>query len=367
VEAVDALLAFIRGTLFEWRGTSIADLSFRHRDTARLILIVLGSSALALLAVHTAARSVRRARRVTVPAILPGLRQSPLLWIRHGPLCLLLLGLPFLLLALADPYTTLARKDISFPGRRIGLLIDASASMNEPFKAERLNAKGSEQAAFFTTVAAAEYFIRLRMKGKYRDLMSLIEFGDEAYVVTPFTNDYENILLSTSLIGDLTEWDNFPDKGTTIGRAIEQSVELFKAFDFLDASGNLMVIISDGRDSEVSIGGRSIYDIMQGSLDAKVPVYFIRVGYNRQMGGNIPDELWKVAVERTGGRFYAAADESTILQAVQEIDKVSVGTISVKQYGTERARFEPYALIGAGLWSIALLLKLAVPYFQTFP
>ena len=54
------------------------------------------------------------------------------------------------------------------------------------------------------------------MKGKYRDLIALIEFGDEAYVVTPFTTDYDNILLSLSLIGDWTEFMKFPDQGTTI-------------------------------------------------------------------------------------------------------------------------------------------------------
>ena len=51
---------------------------------------------------------------------------------------------------------------------------------------------------------------------------ALIEFGDEAYVVTPFTTDYENILLSLSLIGDWTEFMKFPDQGTTIATAIEQ-------------------------------------------------------------------------------------------------------------------------------------------------
>ena len=58
------------------------------------------------------------------------------------------------------------------------------------------------------------------MKGKYRDLMALIEFGDQAYVITPFTTDYENILLSMSLIGDWKEFMAFPDQGTVIANAI---------------------------------------------------------------------------------------------------------------------------------------------------
>ena len=93
----------------------------------------------------------------------------------------------------------------------------------EPFKAAQLNARADTDATFFTAVAAAERFVKMRMKGRYRDLIALIEFGNEAYVITPFTNDYDNILLSISLIDDLTEFKMFPDQGTTIGMAIDQA------------------------------------------------------------------------------------------------------------------------------------------------
>ena len=89
-------------------------------------------------------------------------------------------------------------------------MIDASTSMRTPFKAQHLNRRAETDATFFTAVAAAERFLRLRINGKYRDLVALVEFGNEAYVVTPFTNDYDNILLSTSLIGDPVEYSLFP-------------------------------------------------------------------------------------------------------------------------------------------------------------
>ena len=98
-----------------------------------------------------------------------------------------------------------------------------------------------------------------------------VEFGDEAYVVTPFTTDYDNILLSLSLIGDWTEFMKFPDQGTTIGLAIEQSVGLFKAFDFLDAAGNLMLIFSDGQDTQVTIHGKHVSEILAGAMATKIP------------------------------------------------------------------------------------------------
>ena len=205
------------------------------------------------------------------------------------------------------------------------------------------------------------------MKSKFRDLISLIEFGDEAYVVTPFTSDYDNILLSISLIGDWTEFMKFPDQGTTIGAAIDQSVGLFKAFDFLDASGNLMLIFSDGQDTQVTIHGKHVSEILAGAMATKIPVYMIRTSYNKALGGVLPDDIWKPAIEATGGKFYAAADESTIINAIHDIDRRSAGRVDIRRYSTQRPKFAPYAFMATGLWTIALFLQLTVPYFRKFP
>ena len=43
-----------------------------------------------------------------------------------------------------------------------------------------------------------------------------------------------------------------------IGRAIAQGVDLFRAFDFLTASGNLMVLFTDGQDTQVTINGKPV-------------------------------------------------------------------------------------------------------------
>src|SRR5713226_7058965 len=305
--------------------------------------------------------------QVALPAVLDWSGGSWVSIVRHGALLLFLVGLPFFALALADPYSSLTREDVSYPGRRICLMIDASSSMMARFPAAHLNAKAPNEATFFTTVAAAETFIRQRMKGKYHDLIGLVEFGDEAYVVTPFTTDYDNILLSLSLIGDWTEFMKFPDQGTTIGLAIEQSVDLFKAFDFLDAAGNLMLIFSDGQDTQVTIHGKSVDEILAGAVATKIPVYFIRTSYNKGLGAVLPDDIWRPAVEATGGKFYAASDESVILNAIKDIDSRSAGRVEVRRYSTERPKFGPYAFMASGFWTVALLLQLTVPYFRKFP
>ena len=195
-------------------------------------------------------------------------------------------------------------------------MIDASSSMLTALPANRFAEGAPNNAAFFTTVGAARYFIERRMNGSYRDLMSLIEFGDDAYVITPFTTDYENILLSTSLIGDWQEFMSFPDQGTVIARAVSQSVAMFESFKYLDAAGNLMVIFTDGADAEVLENGKSAFDVVEDARRAKIPIYFIKVARDVPGRVQIGDDIWRSAVERTGGHFYPGADEASIQKAL---------------------------------------------------
>ena len=115
------------------------------------------------------------------------------------------------------------------------------------------------------------------------------------------------------------------------------------------------------------IDGRSLDDIMKTAFDTKIPVYFVRTNYDRGRGQVIPDELWIPAVEKTGGKFYAASNEKALLDAINEIDSMSNGRIEVRQYSSQEPRFAVFALMAAGLWTAAGALKLAVPYFQKLP
>src|SRR5205823_5415263 len=237
----------------------LADLFYAHRAVTILMLVALVGLSLAILVARSAFGRRQGRNPVALPAILDWTRGTSFSVVRHGAFLLFLAGLPLFIMALTDPYTSLSQREVTFPGRRIAVMIDASSSMLARFPTKTLGPKqGTDSpppSAFFTTVAAAEAFIRQRINGKYRDLIGLVEFGDEAYVVTPFTNDYDNILLSIALIGDPVEYSLFPDQGTIIAQAIDQSIGLFKAFNFLDAAGNLMVIFTDGEDTRAIVNG----------------------------------------------------------------------------------------------------------------
>ena len=362
-----AVSAIAAGVAAEWQVLRLSDLQFWQRDTAQVVMVALVASAAVVLMIRAAMIGRPGRHQVVLPAILRSTLPARLAWTRHIPVVLFGLGLPFAVLAVADPYTSLVAENVTYPGRRIALMIDASDSMQTSFKAETLNTRNDVQPAFFTTVAAAQRFVELRRKGKYRDLMALIEFGSRAYVITPFTSDYDNLLLSMALIGDPVEFSLFPDSGTVIASALEESIEIFKAFDFLEASGNLMVIFTDGEDTTRIVHGRSLDDILKSAVDNKIPLYFVRTNYDKEFGEGIPDAHWRAAVEKTGGRYYVAKDEATLIAAINDIDREAVGAISARQYSSQQPRFTLFALIAFACWAAAGSMKLFFPAFARFP
>jgi len=365
VKPLADLLIVIRRTLAEVTQARWTDLRFDAAGTAALALVVMAAAAVLLVAVRSIRNPRTRRAAVGVPAILSVIRRSPFSIVRHVPLLLFLIGFVFFAVALADPLTVFTRQQVSYPGRRIALVVDGSNSMTQQFESSQLNA--NVKRAYFTAVASAQRFMQLRTKGPYRDLIALIQFGNNAYVITPFTTDYDNVFLSLRLISDPVNWGQFGDGGTTILEGIAEAAKLFRAFDFADASGNLMVVFTDGIDEQLQLKGKTIDGVVATARASAIPVYMIRTAFNRKFGDVREDRLWRPAIERTGGRFYPASDEDTILRAVDDINRLSAGRIDVREYTAQQPRFAGYALAAVALWLCAMTLKLGFRSFRTFP
>ena len=208
--------------------------------------------------------------------------------------------------------------------------------------------------------------MKLRMQGRHRDLIALIEFGNEAYVVTPFTTDYQNVLLSIRSSrargnGSVPRPGHDHHPGHQAGHA------LFSAFDFLNASGNLMVIFSDGQDTQTLLNGQSIDSIMADALRHKIPVYFIRVAYDKASGAAPARrdlEEGRGAYRRALLR--GAPTRATILRAVTRsiVWRRAASTSASTRRGARASRA---ARRRRGLWLVAAALKLTVPKLRSFP
>ena len=200
-------MTFVRESVAEIQTLRIGELQFWHRDAADLMVVSLLGLVVVALAVRCATPRWSRRDRLALPAVLTWMRRSSLSFVRHGPLLPFLAGMPFFVVAFADPYTAFTREEASFPGRRIAIMIDASSSMLAPFRAERLNsmATGDAENAFHTSVAAAGYFVRLRMQSQYRDLMGLDQpFGhlQHTFVLTADQDETARVLVFDQLAGE---------------------------------------------------------------------------------------------------------------------------------------------------------------------
>jgi von Willebrand factor type A domain len=365
VPPVEQLVTALRTTIDEWAGTAWDDLTFADAGRALLVCVVLVAVAVLALLVQIMRRRKAGRTHIVLPALLPGMRPSPFAMLRHLPVVLFAAGVPFFAVALAGPQSGFMREEVSQPGRRIAILVDASTSMVMAFKTTQMKTQGD--ATFFAAVSAAELFVKRRMDGPYRDLLALIQFGNEAYVVTPFTNDYENVRLSLSLVSDPREWGRFSDWGTTIIEGIDRGIELFKTFQFINASGNLMVVFTDGRDSELNRQARPLERLVFEARQYKIPVHMVRTAFGRREGDILQDSTWRTMVERTGGRFYAVHDEDSLLRALVQIDRLAPGRIDTKHYTVSQPRYAGYVLIALLLWLSAAVLKTGFGMFRTFP
>lgn len=355
----------IRGTFTEWIQLAGIDLQLAQVSTAMLVAVILIAAAILMLLSRGV--QVRKAGRthVALPAILPVIRRSSLAGARHLAFALFVVGIPLFGVALADPRISAVREEVTRPGRRVAILVDGSGSMVLPFESPTLHPEFNR--TFYTAVGAAERFLESRMKAGRNDLVALVQFGSEAYVVTPFTTDRESVLLSLKLIGQPAAWNRFSMFGTTIIQGLAEALELFTTFDLLDTQGNLIVIFTDGDDTETMFRGRTLAEIMADAKAHQVPIHMVRIGFQKEFGEMEADPLWKSAVEQSGGRFYVGSDEPAILRAVNEIDRLSAGQIVVRQYSSMRPAFAGFTLAAVALWLVAGVLTLGFPSFRTFP
>ena len=124
---------------------------------------------------------------------------------------------------------------------------------------------------------------------------------------------------------------------------------------------------ANGQDTQVTTQGKSLQEVLAAAVTAEIPVYLVRTSRGKRLGDVLPDAIWKPAIEATGGRFYAAANESDVIKAVGDIDRRSAGTIAVTQYAVQRPQFRAFAVLAAGLWAVGIVLTATSSPFRKFP
>ncbi|MDF1696329.1 MAG: VWA domain-containing protein [Saprospiraceae bacterium] len=261
-----------------------------------------------------------------------------------------LVGLVFLVLALARPQLTLKEEEVKAEGIDIMLAIDLSSSMlAKDFEPDRLE----------VSKAVAIDFVNKRPY----DRMGLAVFAGEAFTQCPLTTD-QSILkdfLESIAVGTLAD-------GTAIGMGLATAVNRLKDSE---SKSKIVILLTDGVNNTGYIDPETASEIAE---EYDVKVYTIGVGsegnamtpVNRRSNGQyvfrmarvqIDEALLKEISKNTGGRYFRATDREDLENIYAEIDRLEKTEIEVNVFKRYEDEFRNFLLIGLVFIALDLLLR----------
>ncbi len=227
------------------------------------------------------------------------------------------------------------------------LVIDQSSSMlAQDFKPNRLE--------------AAKEVAKKFIKDREGDRLGLIVFAGEPYIQCPLTRDI-NVLLEFT---DKIEIIDREHDGTAIGMAIANSINRLRESD---TKSKTIILLSDGSNNQGELD-----PITAAGLAAKfdIKIYTVAAGthglapypvtdaWGRQViqkvQVDVDEESLKEIANITGGQFFRATDNKSLLKIYEEIDALERTEIEVKEY-QNYTEFYSWFTIPAAFASILFL------------
>jgi Ca-activated chloride channel family protein len=276
--------------------------------------------------------------------------------LRHLPFVLRLLAFACLIVALARPQTRNDEELVTGEGVDIVLCLDVSGSMlAQDFTPNRLEA-AKEVAANF-------------VESRPTDRIGLVIFSGESFTQCPVTTD-KNILktqiynVQSGLLED----------GTAIGSGLATSVDRLKSSK---SKSKVVILLTDGENNGGLIDPSTAKEIAKSF---GVRVYTIGVGTEGtapvpvQTGDgivmqreqvNIDEKLLTQIATETGGKYFRAKDNTSLVNIYSDIDKLEKSRIEVTALRRFTEKFVPFAIAAAILLVLETLLRYTV--FKKFP
>ena len=229
---------------------------------------------------------------------------------------LMLLGVAFLILALARPQFGTRVETVTSQGQDVMVALDVSRSM----LAEDVAPNRLERARLEIMR------ILQRLDG---DRIGLVAFAGNAFVQSPLTVDYG----AAALFLNAMDTDLIPIQGTNLGEALTVALDAFEegTRDF-----RVLIVVTDGEDHEGEIEGAlerardegvQIHTVGIGSLDGvPIPEFTAsgeRSGFVRDEQGavvttRLDESTLEHVAEATGGRYFPALGPGANLDPLVE-------------------------------------------------
>lgn len=263
-----------------------------------------------------------------------------------------------LVIALARPQKSLREENIKAEGIDIMMSLDLSSSMlAQDFVPNRLEASKRVAADF--------------VKKRIFDRIGLVVFAGEAFTQCPLTTDHDVVqqFLASLECGILED-------GTAIGMGLSTAVNRLKDSE---VESKIVILLTDG------VNNTGYVAPLQAAKLAKefgIKVYTIGVGSTgntmapsaRRRDGQyvfgmvrveIDEQLLSKIATMTGGAYYRATDEQSLINiyaTIDQLEKTEIDVTVIKRYSEEFYRF-----LILGLIFLVLEISLRYTVLRTIP
>jgi len=149
---------------------------------------------------------------------------------------LAVLTLVFIILGLAAPHTTEQKIERIGVGAQIALVLDRSASMDDPFSGTT-TAGGNTTVGETKSVAAARLITDF-VKSRQQDMFGMITFSNSAMYVLPLSENKKAVIAAVQATGGNALFQ------TNIGSGLTSSAGLFDKIP--DSGSRAVILLSDG-------------------------------------------------------------------------------------------------------------------------
>jgi len=277
-------------------------------------------------------------------------------YFRHIVFVLQLLSLSALIVAMARPQSSNSWSNVTTKGIDIVIALDISSSMLAmDFSPNRIEAAKDVAIQFIS--------------GRANDRIGLVVFSGESFTQCPLTTDRATLInlfkgLESGMIED----------GTAIGNGLATAVSRLKESN---AVSKVVILLTDGENNRGEIApvtaaelaktfGIRVYTVGVGTMGmAPYPLqtpFGIQV---RDVEVKIDEVTLQKIASTTDGKYFRATNNNKLADIYKEIDQLEKSKIDVKEYSKKDEEYLKYALAGAMLLILSMILKITI--FRNIP
>ena len=194
-----------------------------------------------------------------------------------------------------------------------------------------------------------------KIETRKHDVLGLIIYSDNPYLLSPFTDDYSLLTANLKLIINMGLRKVLPNEGmTATGEALLLANEYLKEYG--QSKEKIIILFTDGE----SNAGRDPKEAFQEILKSGFKVFILGIDY---YGSSEAADLAEKA-RKTNGGFFSIDTEQDLKQAVVAIDRlVGKNKITVDEYSVDDPQYFYFVFSALILFVLSFFLK-HLPYFR---